>query len=102
MNLKEAYKACLEGNFVSNENFGSDQSMHSYRYNMYYEDGANINFDSRCYLEQQSWAQEGWCIKFTRDRVDLNKLYKMHESSKGLMLQTGSYENCILPVTHTL
>ncbi|MDF2841783.1 MAG: hypothetical protein K0R00_209 [Herbinix sp.] len=95
MTLQEAYASCDAGNFVSHLNFSSNESMHKYDGGLYYEDGANLttsDFD----LSQEEWAQDNWYIKFTQEKVDAEKLRKMHEDSRGYMLQCVSYEDCII------
>lgn len=98
MNLKEAIESSNNGNFVSNEIFSEDQSMHTYNDRLYYEDGANLtdnNFVST--LEHYDWAKQGWYVKFSKEKVDKAKLKKMHEESMGHMLDSNvTYETCII------
>ena len=92
MNLIEALESAREGNFVTHEIFDSEQSLHFYNHKYYYEDGAVIPDD---YLYSQDWAvKRPWFIKIPKNEIDTEILKKMHEKSKGYMLQDGSYEDC--------
>jgi hypothetical protein len=94
MTFNEACLSCSEGNFVSHRNFDSSQSMHEYKTDLYYEDGANLTHHLD-WLENEEWAKDGWYIKYNKDQVDKDKLDKMHKDNKGYMLQKGTYEDCI-------
>ena len=95
MTLLEAYQECRKGNFVSHISFDEKQSMHEYNHTLYYEDGANLSAgDFDLYTEE--WAKEGWYVKYTKEQVDREKLKKMHNENKNYMLQSGSYEDCII------
>lgn len=98
MKLLEAFKSAREGNFISHTYFDEKQSMHEFKYELFYEDGANLTINGGIeFLEQQEWAKEGWYIKFPKEKVDIEKLKKLHEDSKTIMLKYGqSYEDCIL------
>ena len=93
MTIREAIESCKEGNFVTNLYFDSEQSMHMYNDKLYYEDGAVVPED---FIHNESWAIEDWKIKHAADKVDKNKLSELHENSRGMMLNTGSYEDCII------
>ena len=95
MTLLEACQSCKEGNFVSHTNFSSDQSMHEYNNTLYYEDGANLTHHLG-YIASQEWAKDGWYIKYKASKVNRDMLTRKHEDNKGLMLQDGSYEDCIM------
>lgn len=101
MKLVEAFLSAHEGNFVSHRNFDRDQSMHSFGCTLFYEDGANLsatNFEE--FLEHEEWAQDGWYVKCPKERVDLEKLEKLHGEFKGRTLPYGrTYEECLLPKT---
>ena len=53
MNLQEALKVAKEGNFVTNQFFYKNQSLHWYKGKYYYEDGAIV---SRYFLFNEDWA----------------------------------------------
>lgn len=92
MNLHEALQSAREGNFVTSEYFSHDQSMHYYRGNLYYEDGAVVSDE---FLYEQDFAVNGaWTVSIPKENVDFDKLKAMHEKNKGFMLQTGSYMEC--------
>lgn len=94
MMLHEALADARKGCFVSCNGLERNESIHWYNGKYYFEDGAVVTED---FLEERSWAFEGiWYIKASEDDVDKEKLRMMHEDSKGLMLSTGSYEDCIL------
>lgn len=99
MTLTEACISAREGNFVSHKCFDSKQSMHDYKGNLYYEDGANLTGgDGLEYISKEEWAKDGWYIKYPADRVDQAKLKELHEKHKTMMLSGGySYEECIIP-----
>ena len=98
MNLSEACQSAREGNFVSHPSFGRGESMHEYNYNLYYEDGANLthtNFIDE--LATYEWAKQGWYIKYPKEKVDIEKLKKMHEINKGRMVRgLETYEDCVI------
>lgn len=99
MNLLDALQSCRDGNFVSHRNFDSNQSMHEYGYNLYYEDGANLSANGGLkFLMQEDWAKDGWYVKYTKDQIDIHKLVDLHEHSNGLMISYygKSYEDCII------
>lgn len=39
--------------------------------------------------------ENGWYVKATPDRINFEKLNKMHNVNKGYMLSDQSYEDCI-------
>jgi hypothetical protein len=94
MTFYEACQSCREGNFVTNASFDSSQSMHEYNYTLYYEDGAALTHHLD-YIQSQAWAKDGWYIKYSANKVDIDKLSQMHKNNRGFMLQDGSYEDCI-------
>ena len=92
MTLIEALRSARAGNFVTHESFDSEQSLHFYNGNYYYEDGAIVPDE---FLFSQAWAVEKpWHIKINKEDIDRNILKKMHDESRGYMLNTGSYEDC--------
>lgn len=92
MNLTEACVSAREGNFVTNEYFSPDQSMHYYAGNLYYEDGAVVTFS---FLRSQEFAVEGeWRICISKEDVDFDKLEAMHKKNGHMMLSSGSYMDC--------
>ena len=94
MNLEEAFISAEEGNFVTNLAFSEDQSMHYYKGKYYYEDGAVVPEE---FLYDEDWARQyPWEISIPKEKVDFEKLKKMHEKSMGYMLQKGSYMECIV------
>ena len=95
MTLHEACQSCRDGNFVSHNCFDSSQSMHDYKHDLYYEDGAIISNDLE-WLDNQTWAKDGWYIKYPKECVDGEKLDKMHKDNKGYMLHSGTFEDCII------
>jgi hypothetical protein len=95
MTLFEAFVSCRNGDFVSHQNFDSSQSMHEYKYSLYYEDGANLD-NHIDWLEGEKWAKDGWFVKYPRWKIDTEKLNKIHKDNGGFMLQSGSYEDCII------
>lgn len=93
MNLKEAFLSAKEGNFVTSEMFDRNQSMHYYKGDFYYEDGAVVPME---FLYNENWAvQYPWSIRISKDKVDFDKLKEMHDKSMGYMLQKGSYMDCV-------
>jgi hypothetical protein len=97
MNLHEACQSAREGNFVSHHSFDYDQSMHEYKGNLYYEDGANLTADGFIEkLAREKWSNEGWFVKCSKDLIDKEKLEKLHNESRGYMLNGKSYEDCII------
>lgn len=94
MMLDEALESAREGCFVTCNGLAENESVHWYNGKYYFEDGAVITEE---FLEERSWAFEGdWYIKAWKDNIDMEKLKKMHENSNGLMLFSGSYEDCIV------
>ena len=88
MNLKEAFLSAKEGNFVISSVFDNSQSMHYYKGKYYYEDGAVVSEE---FLYNEDWARQySWEISIPKEKVDFDKLKKMHERSMGYMLQKGS------------
>lgn len=94
MTLKEALQSAKDGNFVTNEHFDRNQSLHYYNGQFYYEDGAVVTPD---FLYAQDFAVNGaWKISIRKENVNRNKLHDMHENNKGYTLQSGSYHECYL------
>lgn len=94
MNLQEALDSAREGNFVTNQMFDKNQSMHYYKGKFYYEDGAVVPTE---FLRYEGWANEyPWEVVATKEKVNFCLLDKMHERSMGYMLQKGSYMECII------
>jgi hypothetical protein len=100
MTLSEACMSALEGNFVSHNYFDNKQSMHSYKGDLYYEDGANLTVgDGFDYLNREEWAKDGWYIKFPVEKVDQAKLKELHDHYGNRMITDDkSYEDCIIQV----
>ncbi len=101
MKLLEAYLSAREGNFVSHFLFDEKQSMHEYKGNLYYEDGANLTGNGNSiYLDEESWAKDGRYIKYPKDRINTEKLKNLHEKHKGRMLPNDkSYEECVINIS---
>lgn len=95
MKIEEALKLAKEGNFLSNQYFTEEQSLHFYNGNFYYEDGAVLNDRTLDEIKQEDWAKEKWYIKYPKEKVDTDKLLVLHEEGKNRMLQNKSYEDCI-------
>lgn len=95
MTFDEAVRSCREGNFLTNKNFGSDQSMHMYKGELYYEDGCCLTHHLH-HLQNEEWFKEGWDIKYPKDRVDTVKLDKIHQENSKYTLFGKSYEECII------
>ena len=94
MSLNGALTSAKAGNFVSNQYFSSDQSLHYYKGKFYYEDGAVV---TREFLETQDFAKgETWYTKKPFNEVDNCKLEEMHLKSNGCMLSGTSYEECFI------
>ena len=94
MNLLEALLSAKDGNFVTNEYFSCDQSLHYYRGKYYYEDGAVVPVD---FLQSQDFAINGkWSIAIQKDHIDFDKLKSIHDRIDGYMLSSGSYMDCRL------
>ena len=94
MNLKEALISAREGNFVTSTRFDSNESLHYYKGKYYYEDGAVVTEE---FLFNADWTvQHPWEIRIPKEKVDFDKLKKMHDESKGYMLQERSYMDCII------
>jgi len=94
MELEEAIKSCREGNFVTHRAFDSTQSMHAYKGELYYEDGANLS-NQMDWIESQKLFEEGWHVKFISEHVNKDNLREMHMRNKRYMLIDCSYEECI-------
>jgi len=98
MTILEACQSAREGNFVSHKNFDREQSMHEYNYNLYYEDGANLT--STGFIEtlgREDWAKNGWYVKYPKEKVNKDKLKKLHEDGNQYMLKNNqSFEDCII------
>ena len=94
MNLKEALQAARKGNFVTNQYFSSDESLHYWNGKFYYEDGAVVTWD---FLAEQRFATEGeWSICIPVEKVDKDRLHKVHIDSNGLMLYGNGYMQCVI------
>ena len=95
LTLDEAFKAARKGNFVTNEYFSEDQSMHYWNGKFYYEDGAIVTKE---FLETQDFATKGrWFICIPAEKVDKERLNKVHIDAKGMMLYTkAGYQQCVL------
>ena len=95
MNLQEALESAVKGNFVTNQYFDSDQSMHYWNGKFYYEDGAVVTEE---FLSKQRFAMEGkWRICIPAEKVDRERLQKVHVDSKGMMLDSkAGYQQCVL------
>ena len=94
MNLEQALQSASDGNFVTNEYFSDDQSMHCHRGKYYYEDGAVVPAE---WLKEQNFAVNGkWRVIADKSKVDFEKLDTMHRESNGLMLISESYSDCII------
>ena len=92
MNLQEALISAKDGNFVTNEYFRRDQSLHYYGGKYYYEDGAVVPTE---FLQSQEFAINGkWSIAIKKENIDFDKLKFMHDKNGGYMLQSGSYMDC--------
>lgn len=92
MNLVEACVSAREGNFVTNDYFGPDQSMHYYNGTLYYEDGAVVTDE---FLHSQEFAVIGkWRVSIPKENVDFDKLKAMHKKNGHMMLSSGSYMDC--------
>lgn len=94
MNIYEAMASCKEGNFITHKGFKLKESIHYHEGSLYYEDGRDITNTLRL-LTSEEWYKDGWYVKFTKDNVDMDKLKRLHEISRGLMLRCSSYEECI-------
>lgn len=93
MYLDGALNLARRGMFVTNNYFDEKQSLHFFDGKFYYEDGAVVTEE---FLEQQEFAMgDSWSIKYSNLFIDYKKLKKMHEQSRGLMLQDKSYEDVI-------
>lgn len=94
MNLIEALESARNGNFVTNRYFSEDQTLHYWNGKFYYEDGAVVTYD---FLRRQEFAMNGeWTVCIPVDKVNREKLGKMHRESGSLMLTNGSYMECII------
>lgn len=94
MNLREAFVSAKEGNFVTSTMFDKNQSMHYYNGKYYYEDGAVVPKE---FLFNEDWAiQYPWEIRIPKEKVDFDKLKKMHDRSMGYMLEKGNYMECVI------
>lgn len=92
MNLQEALISAKDGNFVTNEYFSHDQSLHYYRGKYYYEDGAVVPAE---FLQSQDFAINGkWSIAIKKENIDFARLESMHDKNSGYMLTSGSYMDC--------
>lgn len=96
----EAIDSAKEGNFLSNNNFDDKQSMHCYDGYLFYEDGSVLSGSLVNIMYDEEWSKDGWFIKYTKDKVNQNKLKEIHEEFKNRMLTMEktyrSYEECII------
>lgn len=95
ISLDAAFKACYEGNFVSNIHLDSNESMHCYNGSLYYEDGANLTAN-RFNLSAEPWAKDGWYIKHLKCHIDQQKLAELHKEHDGMLPDGVSYECALL------
>ena len=98
MTWEEAIKSAQEGNFVSNKNFSSNESMHEWNNELVYEDGAILSGALINIMHEEDWSKDGWYIKYTKEQVDRNKLEELHKEFKRCTLsgKNRSYEECII------
>lgn len=94
MNLQEAIQSAKEGNFVTNEYFSKEESMHYYDDKLYYEDGVIVTEE---FLQTQHFATTGnWKIKYNTNQIDRKILDKIHQRRPiGLKPYYTSFEDCI-------
>lgn len=88
--LTTAVALCKAGYFVQHVDFGSRESMHYYDGSLYYEDGTEVTVQ---FLTDNN-KSENWRVKKNPLEVDLIKLRDMHIEAEGMMLDSGSYEDC--------
>lgn len=92
MNLDEALLSAKNGNFVTNQYFDKDQSLHYYNGEFYYEDGAVV---TPKFLRNQNFATNcSWSIAIKNHEIDFEKLKVIHDSNKDYMLIDESYMDC--------
>ena len=96
MTFAECVDHVIKGFFMTNDSFSEDQSLHFWKGDFYYEDGALLNDKFLESLYEQDWSKEHWHVKKAPYEYDKDKLEKMHIESKGYMLQNGSYEDCFI------
>jgi hypothetical protein len=98
MTLQEAIQSVREGNFVSHKYFNSKQSMHEYKGNLYYEDGALLTSNNTMeWLQREEWAKTDWYIKFSEDKINKDKLKDLHDRfSRTMLPYNSSYEECVI------
>lgn len=85
---------CSLGCFMTHRSFSEDQSMHMYKRDLYYEDGANLTA-TRFVENLPELLKEGWSVKAFPLYVNRDKLESKHKASSGFTLITGSYEDCL-------
>ena len=97
MTWDEAIKSVQEGNFISNKNFSSNESIHEWNEELVYEDGTILSGALINIMHEEDWSKDGWYIKYTKEQVDRNKLERLHKEFKGYTLsgKNRSYEECI-------
>lgn len=88
----EALDSAEEGNFLSNNYFGDEESMHYYKGNYYYEDGPILDEKLIDSLGKEDWD---WYVKYPKEKVNLEKLQEMHSSNRISRIYSISYEDCI-------
>lgn len=93
--FEDALNLCYMGFFVTNIGLDSNESMHEFNGNIYYEDGANLTTGGLV-DKPYDWMLSGWRIKASPDMVNFEKLHEMHKGSKGYTLTGSSYEECII------
>ena len=94
LSFSTAVTLCRLGFFMTHRNFSSTESMHMWNHALYYEDGANLTASG--FTENlPEMLEQGWSIKYSCEDVDLDALNSKHKSNNGMMLITGSYEDCV-------
>lgn len=99
MTLDGAIQSAMNGNFVSNNSFSSEQSMHAFNGDLFYEDGANLTRSGFITeLRKYEWAKDGWYIKHPKEKVNKDKLKDMHNNNQYMLRDGNSYEDCIMNI----
>lgn len=97
MNIAKAIITCKDGHFMTNNLFGSEQSIHYYNGKIYQEDGSIVD---QSLLVKQGWSTHcDWFIKYNKDHINQKKLKEYHimysKDPIKFTLDGKSFEDCI-------
>ena len=98
MNIAKAINTCKEGHFITNNLFGSEQSIHFYNGKIYQEDGTVLDQFLLAALGHRSTNCD-WFIKYNKDHVNQKTLKEYHimyeKDPIKFTIDSKSFEDCI-------